>query len=572
MRLYRSIYFLLLIITYPSICLAANQISVEVKPENKAVKDNIEAYIGSFENEDLHTLVRLQPVVIKQTTEASQALGYYDVTVNTHVSRKKPHKLKVKVTLGTPIRIGKVSIVIKGEAAQLKQFKVPNNPLLKTGSILDQGAYENAKSQIQGQAVRYGFFFGNFTKHQLIINPELKIADINIEYQSGPRAILGKVTFTGSNNPFSDELLDRFVNFKPGTPYDSQLLATLNNNLQSSNYFQDVLLNTIPEDQQHLEIPITVQLSAVKSHSLGIGLGASTDIGPRATFSWERPWINSQGHKLGFSTELSKPRQNISGWYQIPMEDPLTDNIRFTSGLQHEDLVDTESALLTLGVERNKKLNNGWMRTISLRWQNEKYTIGDDDATRIFLMPGINLSYLRADNTVDPTKGYRLQFDLSGAKKNILSSTDFIRYSVTTKGLYTFAQKHRFLGRAQVGGIQTNEFDKIPPSLRFYAGGDQSVRGYDYQTLSPKDKKGKKVGGRYLLAGSLEYQYQFAEKWRVATFIDKGNAMDSWSEHLKTGIGTGIIWISPVGPIRVDLAHGIEDNSIRLHLLMGPEL
>jgi translocation and assembly module TamA len=141
------------------------------------------------------------------------------------------------------------------------------------------------------------------------------------------------------------------------------------------------------------------------------------------------------------------------------------------------------------------------------------------------------------------------------------------------KGLTTVFDKHRLLGRVQVGGSATNGYKSVPPSLRFFAGGDQSVRGYDYQSLSPENSNGDRIGGRYMVAGSVEYQYAVAEKWRVATFIDQGNSFNTLElPNLKTGVGLGVRWVSPVGPIRLDLAHAVEDGGFRLHFSMGPEL
>ena len=571
MRLTTS--FIILFISYTSASLA-NQVSIEVIPENKTIKDNIEAYIGNYENQDIRALFRLQSTAKQEATKASQALGYYDIEVHTRISDKKAKhpKLKVKVLLGKPIYLQKVDIKILGDASTLKAFKIPSGKGLTTGAILNQGTYDAAKSQINSQALYYGFFFGNFTKHQLLINPEEHIADINLEYQSGPRSTLGAVTFNKENNPFNNDLLYRFVNFKPGTPYNADLIAGLSQDLQTSGYFESVRIDALPIDPEHTEIPVKADITPAKSKQLSVGLGFSTDLGPRAQLGWERPWINSSGHKLGFSSEVSGPKQNVTAWYQIPMHHPLTDNVRFVTGLQHEDILDTESTLYTIGVERNKKFNNGWMRTIFLRWQDEHYQIDHENQDNMYLMPGVNFSYLRSDNAIDPSKGYRLQIGLSGAKEHMLSATDFIRYTAAAKGLYTFENKHRIFSRIEVGGIDSPGYSKIPPSLRFYAGGDQSVRGYNYQTLSPRDSNGKKVGGRYMIASSLEYQYQFAEKWRAGVFVDKGNSSNSWDMTLETGIGTGIQWISPVGPIRLDLAHGIENNSLLLHFSMGSPL
>ncbi len=126
----------------------------------------------------------------------------------------------------------------------------------------------------------------------------------------------------------------------------------------------------------------------------------------------------------------------------------------------------------------------------------------------------------------------------------------------------------------QVGGTETDDYASVPPSLRFFAGGDQSVRGYDYQSLSPTNSRGDRVGGRYMLAVSGEYQFALTPTWRLATFADHGNAFNSLEiPSLKSGVGFGVRWVSPVGPLRLDLAHPLDGTGgVRLHFSMGPEL
>ncbi|BCD89373.1 hypothetical protein PSm6_57800 [Pseudomonas solani] len=308
---------------------------------------------------------------------------------------------------------------------------------------------------------------------------------------------------------------------------------------------------------------------------MGLGVGFSTDVGPRARANWTRHWVNPQGHRLGAETEVSASRQNVGAWYEIPLDPPLTDSLRFTSGFQREQLVDVESRRFTLGTQWQSKLPDDWQRVVSLRWEQESYDFGDGspDGRSSFLIPGIGYSVTRSDNRLDPSQGYHLQVDLRAAKEGILSDADMTYASALAKGLYTLPGGHRVLARAQVGGIATTDFSAIPPSLRFFAGGDQSVRGYDYQTLSPEDRQGNKVGGRYLVVGSAEYQYPVAERWRIAAFVDRGNAMDSLNAAMKTGAGIGVRWVSPVGPIRLDLAKALDDpGGFRIHFSMGPEL
>jgi translocation and assembly module TamA len=211
---------------------------------------------------------------------------------------------------------------------------------------------------------------------------------------------------------------------------------------------------------------------------------------------------------------------------------------------------------------------------ISLKYQREEYRLGNDSGLSNLLMPGISYSYLRSDNRIDPHNGYRLQFDTKVAKEGLGSDTNLLYGTAMVKGLTTLWDNHRFLARAQFGGSATNGYKSVPPSLRFFAGGDQSVRGYEYQTLSPENDQGDRIGGRYMVALSAEYQYSIAEKWRIATFIDQGNSFNTLElPSLKTGVGVGIRWVSPVGPIRLDLAHALEDpGGVRLHFSMGPEL
>jgi len=211
---------------------------------------------------------------------------------------------------------------------------------------------------------------------------------------------------------------------------------------------------------------------------------------------------------------------------------------------------------------------------LSLKYQREEYRLGDDSGLSNLLMPGLTYSYLRSDNRIDPHNGYRIQFDTKLAKEGVGSDTNLLYGTVLLKGLTTVWDNHRFLGRVQFGGSATNGYKSIPPSLRFFAGGDQSVRGYDYQTLSPENSEGDRIGGRYMVAGSVEYQYSIAEKWRIATFVDQGNSFNKLElPNLNNGVGVGVRWVSPVGPIRVDLAHAMnDDGGIRLHFSMGPEL
>ncbi|APC14725.1 hypothetical protein BLL42_02890 [Pseudomonas frederiksbergensis] len=565
-----------LLVLFSSVAaLAQSELDVRIKPSNDELKANIEGYIGGLGDRDEEALLRFRRGAEEQARKAAQALGYYQPHIESEVKNGESPRLVLNIDPGEPVRLRNVTIRVDGPAAALKSFRVPHSDLLTAGAVLNHGRYEDAKRLIQNQASRFGFFSGRFTSQKLLVDPRAGVADIELIYDSGPRYALGKVSFTG-DTPFDEDLLQRMVPFKSGAPYDSELIAELNQALQSSGYFDAVRVDAAPTAAASEVIPVAVKLDTRKPRTMGLGLGFSTDVGPRAKANWTRHWVNAEGHSYGWEAEVSAPRQNVGLWYDVPLDPPLTDKLRFAGGYQYEELANTDSLskLLTLGPEWHSKLPSGWQRVISLKWQREEYRLGDDSGLSTLLMPGISYSYLRSDNRIDPHNGYRLQFESKVAKEGLGSDTNVVYGTALIKGITTVWDNHRFLARAQFGGSATNGYRTIPPSLRFFAGGDQSVRGYDYQSLSPVNSDGDRVGGRYMVAGSVEYQYSIAEKWRIATFVDQGNSFNTLElPSLKTGVGIGVRWVSPVGPIRLDLAHALDDpGGIRLHFSMGPEL
>jgi len=557
-----------------STAFAQARLDVRVEPEAAELRSNIEGYIGELGERDEQALRRFAPIAEQQARSAAEALGYYRARITSTVRPGDKPRLQLRVTPGEPVRLRRVDIRIEGPAAQLKAFRLPRSSRLQPGAQLNHGHYDSVKKLIESQASRFGFFAGRFIRQRLRIDPEAGVADIELVYDSGPRYRLGKVAFEG-DTPLDEDLLRRMVPFEAGAPYEADLVAELQQNLQGGGYFESVRVDASPVGISGEVIPVTVLLQMRKPRSFGIGLGFSTDVGPRGRINWTRHWINPEGHSYGAEMALSKPKQNVGLWYDIPLDPPMTDKLRFVGGYQYEELADTDtlSRLLKVGPEWHRGLDNGWTQVLSLTWQREKYRFGDDSGLSTLLLPGVAYSYLHSDHPLDPSRGYRVQLEMAAANETLLSDSNLIRGSVMLKGLTTLAGRHRLLGRVQLGGSFTDRYSKVPPSLRFFAGGDQSVRGYDYQKLSPTNSDGDHIGGRYLIAGSLEYQYSLTDKWRIATFVDQGNAFNSeTSPNLKTGVGFGVRWVSPVGPLRVDLAHGIDDNSFRVHFSMGPEL
>lgn len=558
----------------------AQQVEVSVEGDYPQLQDNAEAFLGEVEGRSAGSLRRYASTAEAQVEEALRALGYYSPMIQWEVVEQPgdgetPARLVLTVQPGEPIRVRSRQVSIEGPASRDPDFvgTLPEKPA--EGDVLNHGQYSTLRQTIQNRASRLGYFDGEFTTRRLEVNPEQRTADISLVFRSGVRYRLGEVSFKEGHG-FEEQLLEQFVRFEPGEIYHADKVARLSGDLSNSGYFSGVDIDASPGKAQEGVIPVSVDLTTRPPRSVAAGVGFSTDVGPRLSGNWREHWINPMGHRRGAQTELSVPRQNVGAWYELPLDPPMTDSIRLSAGYQREDIEDVESELLTLGQQWKHQLDNGWLQVASIRWEGERFRIGNDDPEQSsLLLPGLGYSKLQADSPLDPSRGYRIQFDVTGSHRAVISDVDILHANVLVKGLYTLADNHRFLSRFQFGGVATNRFSDVPPSLRFFAGGDQTVRGYGYETLSPRNSEDVAIGGRYLMVGSVEYQYEFAENWRVAAFVDEGNAMDDLSDPLATGAGLGIRWISPVGPLRLDVAKGLDPEfggEWRIHFSMGPEL
>ena len=216
----------------------------------------------------------------------------------------------------------------------------------------------------------------------------------------------------------------------------------------------------------------------------------------------------------------------------------------------------------------------GWEETGSIKFLNESFDVSDESASTSLLIPGIAYARTWADNTLYTRQGGRVSLELSGAAEGILSDISFSQIVIRGKYIQGFGESNRIITRATVGATEVSDFSKLPSSLRFFAGGDNSIRGFDYESLGPENDLEEVIGGRYLAVGSVEYEHMFVKNWGAAIFTDFGNAFNSWSDPIEYSVGVGIRWRSPVGLIRVDIANGIsdEDKPFGLHIVIGPDL
>lgn len=549
---------------------------LKIEPELADVRRNITAYLGEIEARNTTEMRRYARFARGQITQALEALGYYNYQLNLKVLEGDPAQLEVNLQPGKPVYLSFVSLELTGPAKDQANFTLPPDKKLQVGQQLSHAAYESAKKYFTEQAINYGYFAASFSKKELLVDPKAGTASLQLHFESGPRYRFGDVEFDYQGE-LKESFLRKYIRLKKGDWFDAGQLSELSRELRASDYFNEVLVD-IHEQQadEQLQIPIEILLRNRKPHSLDLGAGYSTDIGPRVSGHWTQYWLNSRGHSRGVDNEISFPRQAVSAWYQIPLSPPMTDKLRFNTFFEDESFDDKKSQRFGVGIQWHHKQANGWDRIVSIKGRQEKFQVGEDDDSTWLTLPGLTYGFLKSDQRVDPSKGYRLHFDITGSHQDVLADLNLLQITAFSRGLYTFYDQHRILARLQLGALTTEDFARTPVSLRFFAGGDQTLRGYAYQEVAPKSDTGRPLGGRYLLVGSTEYQYSLTPTWRLATFIDAGNVTLE-AEELKTiklGIGIGVRWISPVGALRLDIAQGLDEleGGWQLHFSMGPEL
>ncbi|WP_174849106.1 autotransporter assembly complex protein TamA [Yersinia artesiana] len=575
---YPILCFLCVLLATP-VAYAAN-VRLQVEGLSGDLERNVRARLSTIGTDEVSADGRFRSRVDEAIRQGLRALGYYDPTITFDLQeRPAPARsvLIAKVVPGEPVLIAGVDIVLQGGAKTDPDYlALVRRDTPKIGSILNHGDFDNFKSSLTGLALRRGYFDANMIKSQLGVAAELREAFWDIDFDSGERYRFGKVIFQGSQ--IREDYLQNLVPFHEGELYTSDELAELNRRLSATNWFNSVVVSPDFRDAKKTKIlPLDAVVTPRTENTVELGGGYATDVGPRLTASWRKPWVNSYGHSLTTSTTLSAPEQTLDFSYRIPLlKNPLEQYYLLQGGFRRTDLNDTKSDTTTLNVARFWDLSSGWQRAINLRWSLDHFTQGSVTDTTMLLYPGVSINRTRQRGGAMPVWGDSQRYSIDWSDTTWGSDVDFGIFQAQNVWIRTLGEKNRFVVRGNLGWIETNDFDRVPPSLRFFAGGDRSIRGYKFRDISPRDSEGKLTGASKLATGSFEYQYNVTGRWWGAVFVDTGEAVnDIRKSDLKTGAGFGVRWASPVGPIKLDIAKPIGDNEahgVQFYIGLGPEL
>lgn len=554
-------------------------IEVRFKGVDGAVKDNVAATVTLYrQRQEAATESRVRFLHRRAPDEIRQAMrvfGYYAPEVSAELEETEDGWLAVyHIEPGEPVTIEEIDITITGAGADSRDFRKlrEDNPFV-IGQRLEHQTYSDYKNRLSRRARELGYFEAGFLTHTLRVNPDKRRAAIILEFDTGPRYRYGAISF--NETPFSDEFLRNYIPFKEGEPYSSRGPLKLREALLNSDMFSTVEVRPDETAGDELEVPVEVRLEPRKPHRYSAGVGFATDTGPRLSLGWNARYLNERGHQFSSELQVSPVTSNLTGTYLMPYFRNRPADIGLRTALKNED-TDTSNSRSGQATLFQNRTRWGWNETLSTSYLVEDFKIAGESErnTSKLLIPGVSWWKSWSDDPVYARRGGRLSLDIKGAAEPLLSDTSFFQARIAGKYVRALGFRNRLLARLELGATGITDFDNLPASLRFYAGGDNSVRGYDYQSLGPEDDNGNVIGGRYLIVGSIEYEQFVYKNYGVAAFVDFGNAVNDLSDPLEVGTGVGVRWLSPVGLIKLDVAAGItaDDTPIRLHFSLGTDL
>ena len=555
---------------------------VKVEGIDGKVLDNVNVMLMPVkENSVTEVRQTYRAQVDRAIRRAVQALGYYQTTIQYNWKEPKakaPATLVAKIHLGAPARIAGASFLVEGEGKDDEVFTELRKKLPKKGTQLNHGEYESFKASIERAAIRHGYFDGEFVTKELGVDAVKNQAFWTFDYDSKTRYRFGDIKFSGSQ--IREPILVNLLPFKEGELYTSDDISELNRRLSATGWFNSVVVSPdIFKGRASADktLPVYAHVTPKKENVVETGLGYSTDVGPRASVTWRKPWMNDSGHSLEASTELSALEQLADISYKIPLEESALEKYWLVQGgVKTEDLNDTKSNSVSAMVSRHWAPYEGWQRDVHLRWSMDDFDQGEMSDRTMLIYPGVSFSKTTTVGGLMPTWGFSQRYTLDWSNTMWGSDVDFVVLEAQHALVKAFANRHRIVLRSHIGWIETNDFDKVPPDLRFFAGGDRSVRGYKYESISPEDENGDLTGAEKLITASVEYQYRVTGDWWGAVFFDIGQAVHDFDDQdLKKGVGLGVRWNSPLGPIKLDIATPVGDPSesgVQFYIGLGPEL
>ncbi len=571
-----SIFFL---ITTSSVSKAKENITINIQGIEGQLYDNVVANLEIYEKREAENLSsrQIKGIHEKANNEISKALepfGYYSPQITSELKKTgETWKATYRIELGEPVRVESVSISFEAMEKRPEEIdKISRSFPLKRGSVLEHPAYAAGKKLLLQQLFTLGYLDSEYAKNEILIDRKQKKAKITLVLNIGKRYLFGDTTL--NQNLIKDELLRRFLNYRKGEPYSPLRLSELQRILYKTNYFGQVIVKGEIEKTEGLYVPISLSVYAPEYYNrYSFGLGYATDDGFRGILGWDNRLLNTSGHTLTSKLKLAERESSLNLIYGIPVYNPRFDKLLYGASYNEESWGDTDIKQLKSGLSFDHA-GSHYKYSAGVELIKEEYTVGTTDGDSFLPVPQASWSVAIGDNLINTKHGLFASIEVKGASESLFSDASFYQGTFSGKIITTPFEGLRLIGRGSLGATHVNDIEDLPPSLRFYAGGDQSVRGYAYKDLGPVDSSGYVIGGKYLIFASMEAEKIITDAWSLAAFFDTGSGVEKLSDDLKEGVGVGVRYRLPFGQIRLDLASAISEdgNPLRVHLTVGGDL
>ncbi|HET7930946.1 MAG TPA: autotransporter assembly complex family protein [Rhodanobacteraceae bacterium] len=516
-----------------------------------------------------------------QATKALQPYGYYNATAESALAKAgSTWTLRLAITPGPATKVATLDIEVPDIAAQLKPVRLAVRSFHpRVGGQMDDTQYETSKAALGSALLETGWLDAKATVHKVAVTRADNRAAIHLHYDIGERYKLGEVSFEGSQ--FRPGFLQRYVPWETGDWYSQSNLLALQQALTDADYFSIV---DVEPDVAHAHghvVPVKVEVAPAKRTVYTAGVFVGTDTGPGVRAGVKRRWINNRGHTLDNQLLVAQRLKTLQTVYSIPR--PGHDHASFNLGIGYRDENTKTSVSRTFSLAANETRDwHGFVRTLGLHLVGGTFTVGNSGGNTN--LPGVEhgssvlvyaegaLTKKVADNPQFVRRGYSINL-VARAGPGI--DTRFAQAQADVVWIRALGRRNRLILRGDAGLTSVADFSKLPPQLRFFAGGDRSIRGYAYQALGPRNSYDRVVGGERLLVASATVEHYFTRNWGIAAFVDSGDAFDGTAFHPQTGAGLGLRWRSPVGMVRVDVGVPVNNthyHGAQLHIVIGPDL
>lgn len=559
-------------------------VSVRITGVEGPLLDNVRAHLSLEQRKADKTLTERWVRILHgdapaEIRAALEPFGYYNVAVEGELKRDGDKwQASYSIATGEPVRVRSLQLRYVGAGAGEPELQKELEAFpLQRGDVLDHQRYEQGKASLVVAATELGYMQASAAEARVTVDPVANAAAVKLDIDTGPRFYFGEVRF---NQDFlKPALVEKFNILEAGAPYNGDDVLTLQQGLQLAGWASVVTVEPHFDEAEDGRVPLDVSLQPAKRNRLSFGLGYETDVGPRVSGRWTHRRINRAGHHSEVFFRLSPVRRTLQGAYYIPIWRPLTDRVAPSALYEYEETPDTQRD--TLNAEFafiRRSLDDSRLFKTFLEWRGEDYQVtGDPTVSTRLLSIGAGARYTDPQVEPFPQRGRHVSIDLRGASSAVLSDTSYAQLMLGGKLLLPVGSNGRFRLHGEVGASAVEFFESFPTSLRFFVGGDSSVRGYAYKSLGPEDDNGNVVGGKNMLLFSTEYDHRIRPSWVVDAFIDTGNAFNDTWEPLNVGAGIGFRWISGVGSLKLDLGWPVSESDVTvtdfvLHLGFGAAL